>query len=52
MWRPISEAPQGVVLTTISENGIIEDLILKGNLWWLPDMSMYVYYTPIKFQVK
>jgi len=24
----------------------IQELIRKGNLWWLTDMSMYVYYTP------
>lgn len=23
-----------------------EELILSKRLWWLPDMSMYVYYTP------
>lgn len=24
----------------------IQSLKLSNNLWWFPDMSMYVYYTP------
>ena len=23
-----------------------QDLVYKGNLWWTPNMSMYVYYSP------
>lgn len=25
-------------------------LILKNNLWWLPDLSMYVYYAPTHYK--
>ena len=42
--------PEGVkVRTLIADNdGIRNDSTLKrrGNLWFLPDGSMYVYYTP------
>jgi hypothetical protein len=37
------------VLTKIDDsNGIRNEqtLKLRGNLWWFPDGSMYVYYTP------
>lgn len=26
-------------------------LKMKGNLWFLPDMSMYVYYTPTHWKL-
>jgi hypothetical protein len=38
-----------VVMTKIDdENGVrnIQRLKKVGNLWWHPDGSMYVYYTP------
>jgi len=41
---------EGYIVKTkiVDENGErnIQVLTRKGNLWWLPDMSMYVYYTP------
>lgn len=44
------EPPQGVVLMTKidDEKGCRNECLLKksGNLWWFPDGSMYVYYTP------
>lgn len=51
-WIPISqEKPPAneVVLTKIDdEQGIRNEAKLKlcSGLWWLPDGSMYVYYTP------
>jgi len=51
-WIEISkELPNNgdIVKTKIFDNNgerNIQELIRKGNLWWLPDMSMYVYYTP------
>lgn len=24
----------------------VQNLTRRGNMWWLEDMSMYVYYTP------
>ena len=42
--------PQGEVVKTKieDENGKRNEakLYLKGNLWWMEDGSMYVYYTP------
>jgi hypothetical protein len=42
--------PEGeVVKTKISDSAgerNIQELMLIKNLWWLPDGSMYVYYTP------
>jgi len=49
-WQEISTAPEReVVLTKIhDEHGERNEALLKriGNLWFLPDGSMYVYYTP------
>lgn len=48
-WWPIASAPEGVkLLTTIidGEQRNTAFLVRKGNLWFFPDMSMYVYYTP------
>jgi hypothetical protein len=42
--------PENVVVVTkiIDEEGERNEARLKrkGNLWWLEDGSMYVYYTP------
>ncbi len=42
--------PENVVVITkiIDEHGERneERLMRKGNLWWMADGSMYVYYTP------
>lgn len=48
-WQPIETAPEGeVVMTAIidGEQRNTTDLVRKGRLWFYPDMSMYVYYTP------
>lgn len=49
-WHPISLAPDGEVVETKidDDNGVrnIPPLKRQGRLWWFPDMSMYVYYTP------
>jgi hypothetical protein len=50
LWEPASCAPEGVtVLTRISDaNGVrnVQPLKRRGNLWFFPDDSVYVYYTP------
>lgn len=52
MWKLISSNPpqDGVVVETKVDNGDgernVQKLKRKGNLWFLPDGSMYVYYTP------
>jgi hypothetical protein len=51
-WEPITTTvpPEDtVVLTKIDDDkGARNEATLKrrGNLWWFPDGSMYVYYTP------
>ena len=43
-------SPEGMVLDTKIDdhNGLRNEgqLIRRGALWWFPDGSMYVYYTP------
>lgn len=53
-WLQVSnrQPPQGVVIETNTETGQQQDLILKDRLWWLSDMSMYVYYQPTKWRHK
>lgn len=49
-WQPISTAPEKVEVLTaiIDEKGErnTQTLVRSGLLWFLPDMSMYVYYSP------
>lgn len=37
---------EGVVVETLSEGGIQSQLKRFGGLWFFPDGSMHVYYTP------
>jgi hypothetical protein len=54
-WQPISTAPEGrEVETKIDDsNGSRNEqsLVRKGSLWFFPDMSMYVYYTPTHWRL-
>lgn len=49
-WQPISLAPaEETVWTKIHDDDgerNIAQLKRQGNLWFFPDGSMYVYYTP------
>lgn len=49
-WNPISSAPEDIVVETKIDDQHgernIQTLKRRGNLWWAPDGSMYVYYTP------
>lgn len=49
-WKPIESAPEGIELRTKIDDahGIRNEQSLRrqGRLWWMPDGSMYVYYTP------
>jgi len=38
--------PEGVLVRTISDGKMVQNLKRLGNLWFVPDGSMYVYYTP------
>lgn len=46
-WRQTAqELPtQGVEVEAIN-GGLVVRLVFDKALWWLPDRSMYVYYTP------
>ena len=48
-WKQTAQElpPENVVVSTISPaSGMEQTLKREGNLWWAPDGSMYVYYTP------
>ena len=49
-WQPIETAPRDVVVRTKIHDAFgarnDQPLRLRGNLWYFPDDSMYVYYTP------
>ena len=53
-WAKIETAPEGeAVLTKIDDAlGVRNEqaLVRKGRLWFYPDMSMYVYYTPTHYR--
>lgn len=38
--------PEGAVVDTLSSNGTQQQLKRQGRLWFVPDGTMYVYYTP------
>lgn len=49
-WKTIDTCPEGATVFTKIEDGkgVRNETKLKrqGNLWFFPDMSMYVYYQP------
>lgn len=47
-WTPPSyRLPEpGVEVNTLDSGGHEQTLVYADNLWWFPDRSMYVYYTP------
>lgn len=49
-WQDIRLAPADEIVETKidDDDGVRNVQALKrlGNLWWYPDGSMYVYYTP------
>lgn len=49
-WQDISTAPERKVVETKIDHGLgvrhVQKLTRIGRLWFLPDESMYVYYTP------
>ena len=47
------ESPEdGVVVETMDSGGHVQDMKKKGNLWWLADDSMYVYFIPMFWKPK
>lgn len=57
-WISLKEKlpPQGVVLETKIDDGDgvrnEQNLQILGRLWFFPDGSMYVYYTPTHWRQK
>ncbi len=46
-WTRTSMEMPPVNVPVIVMNGDIEqELVWDGRLWWFPDKSMYVYFTP------
>lgn len=41
---------EGVVVQTLSPGGMESTLKRQGGLWFVPDGSMYVYYTPMSWR--
>ncbi len=48
-WHRVEVAlpDEEVIVRTISPGGIETMLKRRGLLWFVPDGSMYVYYTPV-----
>lgn len=50
-WQTINSAPEDKIIWTKLEDNYgftqnVQQLIKQGNLWFIPDKSVYVYYTP------
>jgi hypothetical protein len=47
-WVPTEDRlpEQGVEVDAMDSGGNVQRLVLESNLWWFPDRSMYVYFTP------
>jgi hypothetical protein len=49
-WQPIATAPDNIVVETKIDDakGVrnVQSLKRQGRLWFFPDGSIYVYYTP------
>lgn len=45
-WQPIETAPENRVVMTTIDGRNQQSLKRQGRLWFVPDGSMYVYYTP------
>lgn len=41
---------EDAVVLTVSDGGTEQKLKRQGTLWFLPDASMYVYYTPVMWK--
>jgi hypothetical protein len=54
-WMPADQAPSGVLVMTKIHDDLglrdVQQLRRCGRLWFVPDGSMYVYYTPTHYWV-
>lgn len=53
-WKPAAGAPESKVVETKIHDADgernVQMLVRKGRLWFMPDMSMYVYFTPTHYR--
>jgi hypothetical protein len=42
--------PDGEIVETRSPGGIVQALKRDGGLWFVPDGTIYVYYTPVAWR--
>ena len=51
-WTRVEQSlpPENALVDTISPGGIQQTLRRRGNLWFVPDGSMYIYYTPMMWR--
>lgn len=51
-WKSIKDKlpPEGILVETIIQGGMEQTLKRQGNLWFVRDGDMYVYYTPDKWR--
>lgn len=49
-WRSVlaDPPPEGVEVEVANNGGV--RLVYDRGLWWFPDRSMYVYYTPDRWR--
>lgn len=47
-WIPTERRlpPEGAVVDAMDSGGHVQPLARVGGLWFFPDMTMYVYFTP------
>lgn len=48
-WNHVPDTlpEDGQEVEVVTESGDQRRLVYERRLWWLPDRSMYVYFTPI-----
>jgi hypothetical protein len=51
-WNPTDTMlpPENTLVKTMDSSGRVSTLQRIGNLWFVPDGGMYVYYTPISWR--
>lgn len=52
MWNYVSDVlpKEHAPVWTTTNSGVTQQLVRVGNLWFMPDMSMYVYYQTFKWR--
>ena len=46
-YHTVNELPtEKKIVRTMDSGGYVQELYRDGNLWFVPDGSTYVYYTP------